>query len=159
GGDFHDVTAGASTGSPGYAAGPGYDLVTGRGTPVANLVVAGLVAYGAAATGPVASVLDGTTMIPNGGADSFGTTAVGTPVTRTFTVSNPGTQTLTLSGPISLPAGFSLASTFGSTALAPGASTTFKVRLDAATAGSSSGTLSFATNDPNDNPYAFTVSG
>jgi hypothetical protein len=41
--DFHDVTSGSSTGSPSYSAGPGYDLVTGRGTPVANLVVAGLI--------------------------------------------------------------------------------------------------------------------
>jgi hypothetical protein len=38
--DFHDV---ASGGNGGFAAGPGYDLVTGRGTPAANLVVAGLV--------------------------------------------------------------------------------------------------------------------
>lgn len=33
--DFHDIT----TGNNGYAAGTGYDLVTGRGTPVANLLV------------------------------------------------------------------------------------------------------------------------
>jgi hypothetical protein len=38
--DYHDIT----TGSNGYAAGPGYDLVTGLGSPRANLVVAGLVA-------------------------------------------------------------------------------------------------------------------
>ena len=37
--DFHDITSGTSTGSPEYSAGAGYDLVTGRGTPVANLVV------------------------------------------------------------------------------------------------------------------------
>lgn len=39
-GDFHDVTFGNN----GYSAGPGYDLVTGRGTPYANLVVADLAA-------------------------------------------------------------------------------------------------------------------
>jgi subtilisin-like proprotein convertase family protein len=33
--DFHDIT----TGNNGYAAGPGYDLVTGLGTPVANKLV------------------------------------------------------------------------------------------------------------------------
>ncbi|HZL35042.1 MAG TPA: dockerin type I domain-containing protein [Tepidisphaeraceae bacterium] len=33
--DFHDIT----TGNNGYAAGPGYDLVTGRGTPIANKLV------------------------------------------------------------------------------------------------------------------------
>ncbi len=42
-GDFHDVTTGASTGSPAYAAGPGYDYVTGLGSPVANRVVQSLV--------------------------------------------------------------------------------------------------------------------
>src|SRR5262249_16375094 len=42
--DFHDATAGTSFGQPNLGAGPGYDLVTGRGTPVANLVVAHLVA-------------------------------------------------------------------------------------------------------------------
>src|SRR5213078_3904918 len=42
-GDFHDVTSGSSTGSPSEPAGPGYDLATGRGSPIANLVVAGLV--------------------------------------------------------------------------------------------------------------------
>jgi hypothetical protein len=38
-GDFHDVTSGSSAGSPQYAAAAGYDLVTGLGTPVANLLV------------------------------------------------------------------------------------------------------------------------
>jgi subtilase family serine protease len=37
--DFHDIT----TGNNGYPAGPGYDLVTGRGTPRANLVIKDLV--------------------------------------------------------------------------------------------------------------------
>ncbi len=36
--DFHDVT----TGNNGFAAGPGYDLVTGRGTPIVNRLVADL---------------------------------------------------------------------------------------------------------------------
>lgn len=36
--DFNDVTSGSN----GYSAGQGYDLVTGRGTPIANLVVDGL---------------------------------------------------------------------------------------------------------------------
>jgi hypothetical protein len=38
--DFHDIT----TGNNGYAAGVGYDLVTGRGTPIANLLVPDLAA-------------------------------------------------------------------------------------------------------------------
>ncbi len=37
--DFHDITSGTTTGSPNYTAAAGYDLVTGLGTPVANLLV------------------------------------------------------------------------------------------------------------------------
>src|SRR5262249_2831774 len=93
------------------------------------------------------------------GSDAFGSTVIGTPITKTFTVKNAGTATLTLSDPISLPSGVSLASDFGTITLAAGASTTFSVRLTAASAGSYGGTLSFGTSDPNNNPYTFTVSG
>ncbi len=40
--DFHDIVYGNN----GDAAGPGYDLTTGRGTPIANLLVPALAAYG-----------------------------------------------------------------------------------------------------------------
>ena len=39
-GDFHDVVSGSNGAD---SAGAGYDLVTGRGSPIANLIVAGLV--------------------------------------------------------------------------------------------------------------------
>ncbi len=45
-GDFHDITSG-SNGA--YSAGPGYDMVTGLGSPVANLLVPAL-AFGATTT-------------------------------------------------------------------------------------------------------------
>ncbi len=65
---------------------------------------------------PEIQVLDGGTDIPDGtGSVSFGSTATGSPVIKTFTVSNVGTVNLTLNTPISLPAGFSLVSSFGST--------------------------------------------
>ncbi len=41
--DFHDITTGTTLGSPHESAGPGYDLATGLGTPVANLLVSTLV--------------------------------------------------------------------------------------------------------------------
>jgi hypothetical protein len=47
--DFHDITSGTSTGTPNYSAGPGYDLVTGRGSPYANRVVADLIGQPATA--------------------------------------------------------------------------------------------------------------
>ena len=40
--DFHDITSGTSTGRPHYSAGPGYDYVTGLGSPIANLIVGSL---------------------------------------------------------------------------------------------------------------------
>ncbi len=40
--DFHDITSGTSTGTPHYSAGPGYDYVTGLGSPIANLIVGSL---------------------------------------------------------------------------------------------------------------------
>ncbi len=49
-GDFHDITSGTSVGSPRYSAGPGYDYVTGMGTPIANLVVGSLVGTTSIAT-------------------------------------------------------------------------------------------------------------
>jgi hypothetical protein len=47
--DFHDITSGSNGG---YSAGPGYDLVTGIGTPLANSVVAGLVGSSSSGTPP-----------------------------------------------------------------------------------------------------------
>ena len=43
-GDFHDITSGYN----GFSAGPGYDEVTGLGSPIANLLIPGLVSYGVA---------------------------------------------------------------------------------------------------------------
>ena len=49
--DFHDVTSGSSNGSPNYSAGTGYDLVTGRGSPIANKVIADLVGSSSTTSG------------------------------------------------------------------------------------------------------------
>jgi subtilase family serine protease len=45
GSDFHDITSGTSTGTPNYTAAPGYDLVTGLGSPVANQLVDDLAGF------------------------------------------------------------------------------------------------------------------
>ena len=49
--DFHDITSGSTGSSPTYNAGPGYDLATGIGSPVGNLLIPGLVAYQPTVTG------------------------------------------------------------------------------------------------------------
>ena len=45
--DFNDITSGniSPTGDPAYSAGPGYDLATGLGTPIANTLVPDLANY------------------------------------------------------------------------------------------------------------------
>jgi hypothetical protein len=73
--DFHDITSGTSTGSPRESASAGYDLVTGRGTPVANLIVAGLV--GTTSTTPAATHFSVT--------ESSNSTTAGTAFTVTVT--------------------------------------------------------------------------
>ncbi len=47
--DFHDITTGSTQFN---AAGPGYDLATGRGSPVANLLIPYLASYGGTGTAP-----------------------------------------------------------------------------------------------------------
>ncbi len=121
--DFHDVTTGASDGSPSESAGPGYDLATGRGTPIANAVIAGLV--GSSTTSPppapapathfsisapatetagtaftiTVTALTGTNTTATGftGTVSFTSSDVlaGLPTGYTFTAANGGVQTFT----------------------------------------------------------------
>ncbi len=103
---------------------------------------------------------DGAVLADGSGSVAFGSTGLGTPVTRAFTVINVGGSTLTLSsGSFSLPSGFSLSSNFGSTSLALGASTTFVVQLDGSAPGTPSGTVSFTNNDADEGTFNFTVSG
>ena len=96
--------------------------------------------------------------LTNGAAYNLGATFAGETDNATFTVSNVGNADLALSN-LSLPSGFSLASGFGSSSLAPGQSTTFTVQLNTDAAGSASGALSFTTNDPNAASYQTALSG
>jgi hypothetical protein len=81
----------------------------------------------------------------------------GAPITRTFTVRNDGNGVLNL-GTISAPTGFTVTDGLPAT-LAPGASDTFTVQLDTTTPGVKSGQISFTTNDANESPYNFSISG
>lgn len=121
-----------------------------------NLVLLGVVQ---SAPAPEIVVLDGTTNInDNSGHVNFGSTITGAPVVKTFTVRNTGSANLSLSS-LSVPAGFSVVSTFGSSTVTPGATTTFRVQLNATAVGSSSGALTIGSNDADENPFNFTVSG
>ena len=91
-GDFHDITSGNN----GFPAGPGYDLVTGLGSPVANRLIPDLSAYGLATqmtilTQPPPFVVTN---------DIFGIVAAATDSLGQPDLSYSGTATLSLvSGP------------------------------------------------------------
>jgi hypothetical protein len=73
----------------------------------------------------------------------FGGTLTDLPVAQTFKIENVGTAELDLDGgSLTLPAGYSLVTPFAST-VTPADTTGFTIQLDAATAGSYSGTVSF----------------
>ncbi|MFP6693459.1 MAG: SdrD B-like domain-containing protein, partial [Pirellulales bacterium] len=100
-----------------------------------------------------ADIADGMGMI------DFGITDEGSPVSQVFTVLNEGDDPLNLVEPISVPLGFSVTNSFGSTSLNPGESTTFELQLDGNISGMLAGTVSFANNDVDENPFEFTVQG
>jgi Bacterial Ig-like domain (group 3) len=115
--DFHDITSGTSTGAPHYSAGPGYDYVTGLGSPMANLVVGSLV--GTSPASPDTLVLSAPTAQTAGTSFSLTVTAensskatdtgflgtieftssdvqAGLPAKFTFTPTDDGTATFTV---------------------------------------------------------------
>jgi hypothetical protein len=104
------------------------------------------------------SVSVGSTNITDGGSYSFGSTPVGTSVTRTFTVRNTGNIDLTLAD-LSVPSGFTMTSDFANTTVAAGGSTTFSVRLGAASIGTFAGSVTMTTNDSDENPFNFSITG
>jgi LPXTG-site transpeptidase (sortase) family protein len=104
------------------------------------------------------AILEGINPVVDGtGSVDFGSTLVGTPVSRTFTVQNSGTYALDL-GTLSLPGGFSLVGSYPSS-VASGDSTSITVQLDALSAGTYSGTFSLPNDDLDENPYTFALTG
>jgi hypothetical protein len=91
----------------------------------------------------------------------FGTTTVGTSVTRTFTVTNQGTATLSLTrlSTTGWPAGFSLASNLGTTSLTPGRSTTFSIRFTPTKTGTTAGQITIRSSDTNEAAFELRLSG
>ena len=92
---------------------------------------------------------------------SFGTAAVGTSVTRTFTVTNKGTAPLSLTrlSTSGWPAGFSLASNLGSTSLAPGQSTMFSIRFSPTKSGTAGGQITLRNSDASESAFELRLSG
>ena len=61
-------------------------------------------------------------------------------------------------GSVTLPSGFTLTESLASS-LAPGESDTFTVQLDSSVVGTYTGEISFTTNDDDENPFSFQISG
>jgi hypothetical protein len=112
-------------------------------------------------TAPEITVLSGTTSLTSSQTIDFGSTPQGTDISRTFTVRNDGSATLNLTplDPQSLPVGFQLVSNLGATVLAPGASTSFTVRLDGSVPGTFGGVLAIVNNDADENPFELALAG
>ncbi|HTU92785.1 MAG TPA: hypothetical protein VMF69_22075, partial [Gemmataceae bacterium] len=90
--NFHDITSGSSissSGGPSYSAGPGYDLVTGLGTPIANLVVDSLV-------DSVTTKANNVTAIYSTNPQTVALNATVTDVLNPTNVINEGTVTFTI---------------------------------------------------------------
>jgi hypothetical protein len=107
---------------------------------------------------PEVNVRVGLTNVPdNTGSVTFPDTFTGYPQhSRDFVVENTGRANLTI-GNVTVPNGFTVEYISGTT-IRPGGIAHIVVRCNTATAGTFSGTFSFTNNDPNENPYNFTLS-
>src|SRR5262245_14777047 len=160
----NDTTSGVFTSSltANVAAGTYYLIVRSSGGygNVGQYRLTGAVVPGVV-TAPEISVLLKGTDLTSGGDVNFGSTIVGAPVAKTFTVQNLGNGDLTLSqlnGSV-FPTGFSLVTGLGATTLIPGQSTTFTVQLSAAAAGSFGGTIHVLSNDADEGSFDIGLSG
>ena len=122
-------------------------------TPLAagNDVVLTLVA-------PEIKVFDGLTELADAqmGVTAFGSTTVGGPVGKEFTITNDGLGTLAISS-ITAPTGFAVSG--APTSIAPGQSANFTVTFTAATAGTFSGDVEIVSDDVDESSFTFPVSG
>ncbi|MGC8640522.1 MAG: DUF4082 domain-containing protein [Isosphaeraceae bacterium] len=107
--DFHDITSGTSTGTPNYSAGPGYDYVTGMGSPITNLVVGSLV--GTSTTGSYDKLVVSATPAETAG-QSFNVTVTAEKPNGTVDTGYTGTiQFTSTDAQASLPSNFTFSST------------------------------------------------
>ena len=111
---------------------------------------------------PKIVVQQGTTTLANGsGTVNLGSTLVGTSVTQIITVLNNGNIPLALTS-VSVPSGYSIVAGIDFTrgqSIAPGASATFTLQLNATATGSPSGTVTIGSNDTTASPFTFNVIG
>jgi predicted outer membrane repeat protein len=153
-GNWWGAADGPANGGGSTATGSG-DTISGNVafTPFSSVPIAGCTTV----TAPEIAVLDGGVLVPDGTttAVNVGGTLVGTPITHTLTIDNTaGTAPLTLGIP-TLTGDFSIIGAFPIT-VAAGNVDTFTIQCNATAVGTPViGTISFATNDSDENPYNF----
>ncbi|HXO20020.1 MAG TPA: choice-of-anchor D domain-containing protein, partial [Thermoanaerobaculia bacterium] len=113
-------------------------------------------------TGPTISVQQGTAAIAKGSTYVYpASTPAGTPTSVQFTITNTGTATLNISNPTALVAGGSAFSLIinAPSSIPAGGNGVFRVRLQSATGGTFTGTISINSDDSANNPFTFYVQG
>lgn len=94
------------------------------------------------------------------GTDFGNVTVTGSSVTRTFRIDNTGNDALTVTTGSSSNAAFTLAGLPNiTTPIAPGSTNEFTVTFDPSAAGAASAVITLISNDPDENPFTFTVEG
>lgn len=132
-------------------------------TGTINVASGVTISYATSCPGPLTLSVDMTNLataspLPDGGTVDFGTAELGSsPVARAIEIENTGAGTLMLSEGLA-PAGFAFASPLPSS-IGPGASATFTVEMSTAVAGTTAGTLTFATNNPANPQIAIELTG
>lgn len=95
----------------------------------------------------------------SGSTYQFSPIAVGAADSRRFRITNGGTGTLTISNPTALVSGSCWTQIESPTAtVAPGATTSFRVRLSCTTPGTKTGEIAISSNDPT-SPYTISLVG
>ena len=95
----------------------------------------------------------------NTGHVDFGESLYELSVVRDYSIRNIGSGDLTIGSTISVPEGFIVTAPPGTTTLPAGASTSFQVGLDTSKVGSHAGQVSLVTNDSDEDPFNFSVTG
>ncbi|MCA8937886.1 MAG: hypothetical protein KDB68_16995, partial [Planctomycetes bacterium] len=133
------------------------------GSDTGTLISWQIVVVGGAAGQPEIAVTRGSNGVADGGTDAVGTLVTGSATSLTYTIDNLGLQDLTLTTPFAAPGGLTNCtasiSTQPTSPVTSGNSTTLVVDVTPTTATTWSCTITFANNDPDENPFDFTISG
>ncbi|MFB2937745.1 choice-of-anchor D domain-containing protein [Aerosakkonemataceae cyanobacterium BLCC-F154] len=109
-------------------------------------------------TGAEVEVLDAGFEITDGNTSVYdlGIVDIDESLSRTFTIRNTSDSDELVLGDLTLPNGFNLAGDFPDT-IAPNSEANFTINIDTTDQNNFQGTLSFATNDTDENPFDFVI--